>query len=417
MTIIDRIRNLIGRSPTSGPSGHSVAPPAIRATADYLASRHGVAVSDLSTGEPISKGSVPWFFGPSERLRELLDRLEESMTASPGAVIAVPDVGATNGRAVGDLLRGRGLNVAFEGAHLTSGLPRTRIAILNRSGPAWVSPPPEFRVVALMPVYNEEDIIVPSVRRLTSEGVYVQVLDNWSTDGSIDLVEGLNDPFVLPVVKHPADGPDRYFNWRGILGAMEELQGRLEADWFILHDTDEIREGPWEGVGLRESLYRVEQAGFNAVDHTVIVFHPVDNDYQAGSDFGEHFRSFEFGDRPGHFLQVKAWMNTGVLVSLAEAGGHEARFDGSRVYPYKFLLRHYPVRSQEHGERKIFRERQERWDPAEREIGWHTQYDHMLQDHSFLKSPNELIPFAGFYETFLLERLTGAGLSGSPLAV
>ena len=45
---------------------------------------------------------------------------------------------------------------------------------------------------------------------------------------------------------------------------------------------------------------------------------------------------------------------------LAGSGGHEAVFTGRRVFPYNFLSKHYPVRSQAHGERKIFVERSAR---------------------------------------------------------
>jgi hypothetical protein len=82
------------------------------------------------------------------------------------------------------------------------------------------------------------------------------------------------------------------------------------------------------------------------------------------------------------------------------------------VYPYKFLLRHYPIRSQAHGERKVFRERQSRFLPEARDRGWHRQYDAIQAGHSFLRAPESLEEFAeeSFLEDYVVERLSGVGL-------
>ena len=51
---------------------------------------------------------------------------------------------------------------------------------------------------------------------------------------------------------------------------------------------------------------------------------------------------------------------------------------------YKFLLKHYPIRSQEHGQLKILAQRRQRWAPEERARGWHVQYDHIDDSTSFV---------------------------------
>ena len=68
-------------------------------------------------------------------------------------------------------------------------------------------------------------------------------------------------------------------------------------------------------------------------------------------------------------------------------GGHDARFPGRRVFPYKFLLLHYPARSQEQGERKVFRDRQGCRNAEER-----------------------LAPGGEFDRRYLVERLSGIGI-------
>lgn len=82
-----------------------------------------------------------------------------------------------------------------------------------------------------------------------------------------------------------------------------------------------------------------------------------------------------------------------------------------RCNPYKFLLKHYPIRSQAHGEKKIFLERKSRWHPDERRKGWHSQYDEIREGYNFLRQPDKLILFdTDFYKKYLVERLSGIGI-------
>jgi hypothetical protein len=56
-----------------------------------------------------------------------------------------------------------------------------------------------------------------------------------------------------------------------------------------------------------------------------------------------------------------------------------------------FILRHYPIRSETHGRRKVLDERLPRYDAAERDDGWHIQYDGFASgETSFLWDPAEL---------------------------
>jgi len=292
---------------------------------------------------------------------------------------------------------------------------RTRMDLLQMGPKPVKNRQRDFRVVALMCVHNEADILVQSIGKLTSAGIDVYVIDNWSTDSSYELAVGLQGRGVIGVERFPPGGDTGRFEWQPLLGRVEELTSTLDADWFIHQDADEVRVPPWPDANLREAICRVDREGYNVIDHTVIVFPPTDNDYVPGEDFERHFRYFEFGARPGHFAQVKTWKNTGVRVSLAPSGGHDVSFPGRRVYPYKFLLKHYPIRSQGHGQRKVFCERMGRWSDGERAKGLHTQYDHIGRDHCFLRRPSELSPFSQdvFNVEYLVERLSGVGISAS----
>ncbi len=285
---------------------------------------------------------------------------------------------------------------------------RTTLAVLGRRQELPQPPPPDFSVAAVMTCFNEADIVEQTVQNLRDQGVDVYIIDNWSTDDSFERAKALMGRGVIGVERFPAEGPTGTYDWERLLRRVAELAHSLPANWVLHHDVDEIRESPWPNVTLRDAIYRVEREGFNAIDHTVINFVPTDNDFTGAQSLRDHFRHFEFGRRPGHFIQVKGWANRGDTIDLASSGGHIAEFPGRRVYPYKFLLRHYPIRSQAHGERKVLLERHARWNSEERRRGWHNHYDKMEPGYLYLRRPEELTLFDdSFYGTFLVERLSG----------
>ena len=86
---------------------------------------------------------------------------------------------------------------------------------------------------------------------------------------------------------------------------------------------------------------------------------------------------------------MKCWKKT-AAIDLVTSGGHDARFDGRRVFPIRFLARHYPIRSQTHGQRKVFEERKPRFAQEERARGWHVQYDNVKAGSSFTRPASAL---------------------------
>lgn len=270
---------------------------------------------------------------------------------------------------------------------------RTRTLPTRTKGPV-MSPldnrSKDFRVVALIPAYNEEDIIVTTLQYLISQDVEVYLLENWSTDSTYELASEFVGRGVIEIERFPKDGPSSFYNWKEMLLRIEQVAGEIDSDWLLLQGADEIHVSPWPGLTLRDGLRRVDREGFNCIDHTVMTFHPIDNGFVSGSDFESYFTHFDFCERPAAFRELNGWKQTGQKISLAESGGHEVLFEGRRVFPYKFLLKHYPVRSQLHGEKKVLRERKPRWDPEEKSRGWHTQYDHIGRGHNFLLNREDL---------------------------
>jgi glycosyltransferase involved in cell wall biosynthesis len=265
-----------------------------------------------------------------------------------------------------------------------------------------------MKVLAIIPVYNEADILPAVLTHLHEQGVDTYVIDNWSTDGA-DFWGIGHLPGLIGYEKFP-NTPVHVYQWERILRRVEEvaLEHSEEYDWMMLHDADEIRRPPKgyyvgptvENANLYQAIADVNKQGFNVIDFKVYTFPPVDNGWIPGNNPETYFTGYRRESGYEGVVQEKCWKVYPYLrIDLASTGGHKAQYldplsgqrVNTRVCPHKFILKHYPIRSQAHGERKVFEERVKRWHLGERGRDWHTQYDGMEPGCSFLADPKELI--------------------------
>lgn len=246
------------------------------------------------------------------------------------------------------------------------------------------------RPLAIIPVYNEADILPSVLTHLEQQGCDVYVLDNWSTDLSPELRERIGGN----VERWPVERPTMY-EWTAILSRIEEIAlHRGKGRWVIFHDADEIRRvpGDWSSLTLAGALQIATITGYNAVGFRVRTFVPTDNLWKAGGNPERHFRYYR-DEHVDHSLpHIKAWFQGEQRVDLHTNGGHQAVFADRHVCPHPFLLKHYPIRSQEHGARKVLKERFPRYPEKERSKKWHVQYDEYVEapTPNFLGNPAEL---------------------------
>ncbi len=235
---------------------------------------------------------------------------------------------------------------------------------------------PAVRAVAIIAAYNEADIIGPAIAHLAAQGVSSYLLNDGSTDGTVAAARAFEGRGLIGIESLPPPAGSRAvtFTLSRILERKAALASDLDADWFINHDADEFRESPWPHLSLAEAIGLVDRLGFNAIDFEVFNFVPDGEDWRPGTDPGASFSRYvpaaEY-DR----VQIRCWKKTAGPLDLEATAGHEARFADRRVFPIRFPLRHYPLRSAAHAERKVFEERLPRFDPEERARGWHVQYD------------------------------------------
>lgn len=262
------------------------------------------------------------------------------------------------------------------------------------------APEPPFRALAIMPAFNEADVIFHAIGALVSEGVDVYLIDHESTDGTVDAAMPWLGRGLVHIERFPEEAGYSARNrtemvWRDILRRVGEVSGEVPADWYLFVNADEFREAPWPGVTLADALREVDELGFNAVNFELLNFRPTPQDaFPGGADVREHLRHYE---PPGPYdvLQVKAWKAQPAVVDIVHHGGHDPLFEGKRVFPVAFLLRHYPIRSAEHGRRKVLAERIARFAAEERAGGWHVQYDHYAADADYLHERETLTEYDG----------------------
>ena len=107
------------------------------------------------------------------------------------------------------------------------------------------------RIVALLTVRNEERFLHRCLDHLLSQGVEVCVVDNDSTDRTLEIARAFLGRGVFRIERAPYR---RIYAWPELLRDKERLAMEIDADWFLHQDADEIREAPPPYSTLREGL-------------------------------------------------------------------------------------------------------------------------------------------------------------------
>ncbi len=253
----------------------------------------------------------------------------------------------------------------------------------------------KLNILAIISSFNEEDVIYHVIKDLIENGIYVYLIDNCSTDGTVAeakklLGKGLLHIETFPEENDPVARGKKEYLWHLILRRKEQITLQSDADWIIHADADEFRESPFPGTSLSEGITFVDRLGYNAINFGLYNFRPVDNSFVPFDDVRKYLTHFE----PGRWFdhnQIKAWKNTKQKIDLVTSGGHSVGFEDRKIFPIPFLLRHYPIRSEQHGLRKVMQERAARFAQEEKAVGWHVQYDEFIKgERSYLWNIDEL---------------------------
>jgi glycosyltransferase involved in cell wall biosynthesis len=223
-----------------------------------------------------------------------------------------------------------------------------------------------MRIVALLAIRNEALYLPACLDHLARQRVETCVIDNGSTDESRAIVESYLGRGVFQIVDQPYAG---YFDLTAQLELKQRLSAAIEADWFIHHDADEIREAPPQWSTLAEGIEAMDRAGWNSINFDEFVFVPTQEfPSHEGTDFVAGMRHYYFFERHAN-QRVNAWKKRAGPVDLRLSAGHRVSFANQRVAPQAFVLRHYIFLSLEHGIRKYTQRVYSQYEVEQ--LGWH----------------------------------------------
>jgi len=201
-----------------------------------------------------------------------------------------------------------------------------------------------MRVVALLTVRNEERYLARCLEHLYSQGIETCLIDNGSTDNTLEIAQSFLGRGVFRIEHFPFNG---CFELEKILLNEEKLAAEIDADWFIHHDADEIREAPSPYKTLKEGIEDADSQGYNAINFDEFVFLPTsDEEDFEGKDYVQEMRYYYFFE-PSPLRRLNAWKKT-ANIDLHSSGGHRVEFSGQKIFPVSFILRHYIVLSKAH---------------------------------------------------------------------
>ena len=210
-----------------------------------------------------------------------------------------------------------------------------------------------LRISAVMPVYNESDVIYWSIRALVEQRIFVHVLDNESTDNTATIAKGFPEGAVK-VSQFYTDGQfNEKLQGEAVGKAFRELEEA--SDWLIKCDADEFLEAPYEGMSLRQGIGMVDRQGFNCIGVRSFCFFPMsaERPHVAGEDvrrYYDHFRIWDGVDRWDPSLHPQANMLWKINMFKVRSGlfyfdPHRlSPFENINLFPNLFILRHYPFR-------------------------------------------------------------------------
>jgi glycosyltransferase involved in cell wall biosynthesis len=273
-----------------------------------------------------------------------------------------------------------------------------------------------MKIIAIITSYNEERYIRACLDHYLNHGISVYLLDNESTDCTVDIAKKYLNRNLIGIEIIPRKGMKQL---RKMLMRKEELADELDADWLMHADIDEIRLPPSQQETLGEAFAKVDREGYNAINFMEYTFLPVqespNHDHPGFQD--TMYWYYPFAPRHPHRLnawkkQARHWSGIKAFgrelirnhrwripsVNLSASGGHLVSFPDMKPYPIDFKLKHYMVLSLDHAIRKYVKIVH---DPKAAKAGMHgwrataTEHDFVLPSQAQMRlftSDEELDP-------------------------
>ena len=207
-----------------------------------------------------------------------------------------------------------------------------------------------MKVIGMLSVFNDEDIIREVIEDLLSQGLELVVLDNGSTDNTFQICEKFQGRGILQLKQFKTE--NFIYNLNLLLRMLYDMALTESPDWVLRSDSDEFFESGIPKKNLKEAIEQVDLEGFNLVQFDLLDFFMTDDDNESAKSIKEKFPYYSWH---GDYL-YRAWKYF-PGITIGYAGGHYPIFPEGylyKIYPKKFAMRHYKFRSKKQAEKKMF---------------------------------------------------------------
>jgi Glycosyl transferase family 2 len=204
------------------------------------------------------------------------------------------------------------------------------------------------RVVAVIAAHNEERMIEVCLAYYIRNGVSIYMIDNGSTDRTVELASSFLGRGLLAIESLSHDG---VFRLDRIDRMRKQIIDAVDTDWVIYSDADEFRFGA-EGLSLAETCGAVDKAGYNAINFFEFVFVPTEQSpVHCNYSFRDTMRWY-YPFAPCLPWRISAWKKSNAATMVSP---HRTQFRGMRLCPRFFPLEHYQYLSFAHAAAKYGR--------------------------------------------------------------
>jgi glycosyltransferase involved in cell wall biosynthesis len=266
-------------------------------------------------------------------------------------------------------------------------------------------------VVAMVSIFNEEDIIVEVLENLLDQDLVVVALDHGSDDRSYELCRELAGRRPLDLRRwEPKD-----LDLEALTLRLYQMAQEHDPDWLLFSDGDELHQARPRSRTIREVIRDADATGANILQYDRFDFFVSDADEPSDPSPVRRLKHYSWqGD-----FNYRAFRNLpGLRASPSFA--HLPLFpEGTpyRVAPERLVLRHYPYRSRRHASRKIENLLHKMaMDPAGPQP-WHGRYRRISEEGRYLEPvPHERLARYDEDDVWITKRLYAPFTDDQPTA-
>jgi len=247
-----------------------------------------------------------------------------------------------------------------------------------------------MKIVGMISVFNEEDIIAECINHHLSQGIDLVVLDTGSTDSTFEICKKFSDNQKIKLFQRKSLEWDLTLN----LSMTYDLALKESPDWIIHIDADEFFESGQDSTDLKSAIEKVDREGFNLIQFDRFEFFITEHDNENSESVLKKFLYYSHG---GDFF-YRAWkFFPGVRNDIAAGAfpifpkGHKYK-----IFPTKFVCRHYQFRTKEQAMKKIQERLSKLKNMPDMEVGWNFHYQKRIDNnfpfvanHNLLSKYNE----------------------------